>query len=92
MATSPSPALPVMRRKPGPTALVLLTILALVGMPKLIDNQFTVKKDTQLVSRSVLIGYVEPGSPAAKAGLKAEDQLNDIALSGYSPVGIPSEH
>ncbi|HVV25818.1 MAG TPA: M50 family metallopeptidase [Candidatus Saccharimonadales bacterium] len=72
------------------TALVLLTILAFVGMPKLIDNQFTVKKDTQLVDRSVLIGYVEPGSPAAKAGLKAEDEINDIALAGYSPVGIPN--
>src|ERR1700760_5009313 len=30
------------------TALVLLTILALVGMPKLIDNQFTIKSDTKI--------------------------------------------
>lgn len=71
-------------------ALVLFTILALVGMPKIIDNQFTVKKDTQLVSRRVLISYVEPGSPAAKAGLKAEDEINDLALPGYSPVGVSS--
>ncbi|HVV66628.1 MAG TPA: M50 family metallopeptidase [Candidatus Saccharimonadales bacterium] len=72
------------------TALVLFTILALIGMPKLVDNQFTVKSDTRLVNHEVLIGYVEPGSPAAKAGLKPEDQLNDISLPGYSPVGIPS--
>lgn len=71
-------------------ALVLFTILALVGMPTLVDNQFTVKSDTQLVNRQVLIGYVEPGSPAAKAGLHTEDQINDIALPGYSPVGIES--
>jgi regulator of sigma E protease len=71
-------------------ALVLFTVLALVGMPKIIDNQFTVKKDTQLASSRVLITYVEPGSPAAKAGLKADDQINDIALPGYSPVGIAS--
>jgi len=47
------------------TALVLFTIVALIGMPKLVDNQFTVKRDTQLVSRQVLVTYVEPGSPAS---------------------------
>lgn len=70
------------------TALVLLTILALVGMPKLIDNQFTVKSDTQLSSRRVLITDVEPGSPAQKAGLKAEDEITAISLAGYSPVAV----
>jgi len=70
------------------TALALLTILALIGMPKLIPNQFTVKKDTQLVTQEVLVGYVEPGSPAQKAGLQPEDQINDISLAGYSPVSL----
>jgi regulator of sigma E protease len=59
-------------------------------MPKLVDNQFTVKSDTQLVNSQVLVGYIEPGSPAAKAGLQSQDQLNDIGLPGYSPVGIES--
>lgn len=70
------------------TALVLFTILALVGLPKLVPNQFTVKTDTQLVSQRVLIGYVEPGSPAARAGLQPEDEITDISLPGYSPVGV----
>jgi regulator of sigma E protease len=70
------------------TALVLFTILALIGMPKLIPNQFTVKKDTQLLTQRVLIGYVEPGSPAQKAGLQPEDEVTDISLPGYSPVGV----
>lgn len=70
------------------TALVLFTILALVGLPKLVPNQFTVKNDTQLVSQRVLISYIEPGSPAAKAGLQPEDEITDVSLPGYSPVGI----
>lgn len=70
------------------TALVLLTILALIGLPKLIPNQFTVKNDTHVVAQRVLIGYVEPGSPAARAGLQPEDELNDISLPGHSPVAL----
>ncbi len=71
-------------------ALVLLTILAAIGIPKLIDNQYTVKSNTQLVSSRVLISVVEPGSQAAKAGLKSQDEITAIALPGYSPVAISS--
>lgn len=70
------------------TALVLFTVVALLGMPKLVDNQFTIKSDTKLANRQVLISYVEPGSPAAKAGLQPQDELDDIALAGYSPVSV----
>lgn len=70
------------------TALILFTFLALVGMPKLIDNQFSVKSDTHLVASKILTGYVEPGSPAAKAGLKSSDELRSIQAPGRSPVGI----
>lgn len=70
------------------TALVMFTILAVVGMPKLIPNQFSVGRDTQLLSQRVLIGYVEPGSPAQKAGLQPQDEITDMSLPGYSPVGI----
>ena len=69
-------------------AILLLTVLAAMGIPKLIPNQYTVASDTQLVSQKVLLTYIEPGSPAAKAGLKAEDQLRSISLPGYSPVTI----
>ncbi len=70
------------------TALVLFTILALVGMPKLIPNQYTVKSDTHLTAQRVLIGDVDPGSPAARAGLQPEDEITDISLPGYSPVSL----
>jgi membrane-associated protease RseP (regulator of RpoE activity) len=53
----------------------LLTILALVGMPKLLDkdtigeDQFTVASDTKVVSRQVRVGSVQSNSPASKIGL-----------------------
>jgi regulator of sigma E protease len=56
-------------------ALILLMIVAWLGMPKLVDNQFTVKSDTKVIKNEVLAGYIEPGSPAAKGGLKSEDHL-----------------
>ncbi|MBC7708292.1 site-2 protease family protein [Polaromonas sp.] len=60
------------------TALILLTFLALVGMPKLIENQFTVKSDTKISRQEVFLTFVEPGSPAAKAGLKPQDKLLSV--------------
>lgn len=67
------------------TALVLFTGVALVGIPQIVDNQFTVKSDTKVINQQLLAGYVEPGSPAAKAGLQPLDQLQSIkALSGHT--------
>lgn len=65
-------------------AFVLLTFLALIGMPKLIDNQFTVAQDARTTKQQVLIGYVEPGSPAEKAGLQIQDRLIGIAATGVA--------
>lgn len=59
-------------------ALVMLTALAAIGMPKLIPNQFTVKSDTKISKQEVLASYVEPGSPAERAGLKSEDRIIQI--------------
>lgn len=71
-------------------ALLIFTFLALIGMPKLVDNQFTVKSDTRLVDSKVLVGYIDKGSPAYKAGLRSQDELTDIGLPGRSPVGVSS--
>ncbi|HSX29109.1 MAG TPA: M50 family metallopeptidase [Candidatus Saccharimonadales bacterium] len=63
-------------------AFVIFTVLAWVGMPQLIDNQYTVKSDTKVLVRQVLVGYVESGSPASKAGLHSRDRL-----LGYRQAG-----
>lgn len=70
------------------TALFIFTFLAAVGMPRIIDNQFTVKSDTNLVSSKVLVGYIDEGSPAEKAGLKSQDEITGIKIPGNSPVPV----
>ncbi len=64
------------------TAYLMLLLLALVGMPKLVDNQFTVQRDQHLTQQQLFVGYVEPDSPAAKAGLQSRDVLESIGSIG----------
>lgn len=65
--------------------LALLTVLAWIGMPKLItrdtvgQDQFTVASDTHIVRQSVLAGAVQPGSPAQKIGLRSSDQIYSLS-------------
>lgn len=65
-------------------AFVIFMALAWIGMPQLIDNQYSVKSDTHVVERNVLVGYVQPNSPAAKAGLQSRDRL--LSISGPQSV------
>lgn len=61
-------------------ALGMFTILALVGMPKLIDNQFTVASDTKVTREAnIVAGEVEGNEPAGKAGLREGDEIVSIA-------------
>lgn len=63
-------------------AIVLFTILALTGMPKIIDNQFSVPADTRISqqgSREVTVSQVVGDSPAAKAGIRGGDVVVSIA-------------
>jgi len=62
----------------------LLTILAAVGMPKLIDNQFSVSRDTKTTSQNVYAGYVLSNSPAADIGLKSQDTIIKISRGSSS--------
>lgn len=62
----------------------LLTLLALIGLPKLIDNQFSVASDTKIVHRQVLVGYIERDSPAHKAGLSGPDVIKALSSGGQT--------
>jgi regulator of sigma E protease len=59
-------------------AAVIFTIIALVGMPQLIDNQFQVKSDAKVVRQEVFAGFVEEKSPAESIGLKVGDQIISV--------------
>lgn len=56
-------------------AAVLLSILAVTGLPQVLPHQFTVPSDTTMVQKPVKIAQVEKGSPAQKAGFKAGDKI-----------------
>lgn len=60
------------------TAFIMLTILAAVGIPKLIPHQFSVPSDTKIARQQLLVGYVEPDSPANKAGIQSRDELKTV--------------
>ncbi len=61
------------------TAFILFTFLALVGMPKLIENQFSVDSDTTVSNNQVLVGYVAEDSPAQQAGIQPRDQITELS-------------
>jgi regulator of sigma E protease len=64
--------------------LAILTALAWIGMPKMLDkdavgeDQFTVKSDTKVVSQQVRAGTIEDNSPASKIGLAGKDVIVSI--------------
>jgi len=65
-------------------ALVIFMVVGWIGMPQILDNQFTVASDSKLIQEAknkdtVKIGAVVDNGPAAKAGIKADDQILNIA-------------
>jgi regulator of sigma E protease len=73
------------------TAVVLLTILAAVGIPKLIPSQFTIASDTKITKNEIISVYIEPDSPAAKAGLETDDRILSLGPTGHEQKLASSE-
>jgi regulator of sigma E protease len=68
--------------------IAILTLLAVIGMPKLLtqdsigEDQFTVASNTKVINQQLLVGPVQPGSPAQKAGLRSTDILLSVSSNG----------
>ena len=60
-------------------AVVIFTILALVGLPKILPNQFVVPSDVKQVAAPVQLSALVKDYPAEKAGLKAGDTVTTFA-------------
>ncbi len=59
-------------------AVIMFTLLALIGMPKLttvLPSQFTIASDTIVVNKPVQINTIVSGLPAEKAGLRVGDKM-----------------
>lgn len=63
-------------------AFILFMILAWIGMPQLVNNQYTFSRDSHTIADQVFVGLVENNSPAQRAGLKVRDQLESIGTKG----------
>lgn len=60
-------------------AVLILTILALVGMPKVLPNQFEFAGDSVTETKPVVITSLTKNYPAEKAGLKSGDSIVKFA-------------
>lgn len=60
-------------------AVVLLTGLALVGLPKVLPDQVTIPGDTTIITKPVEISVIMKNYPADKAGLKTGDKVVRLA-------------
>ena len=60
-------------------AILALTLLAVIGMPKVTPDQFTIPSDTREVQTPLKVTFVGQGSPADKIGLKVNDRIVSVA-------------
>ena len=60
-------------------AALILTVLAFIGLPKILPNQFVIPSDSYQVSEPVQLSSLVKDYPAAKAGLKSGDKVIQFA-------------
>jgi regulator of sigma E protease len=57
------------------TAAIILTILAITGLPQVIPNQFSIADDSKVVKQPVQLSSVSDDFPASKSGLQSRDKI-----------------
>lgn len=70
------------------TAAVIFTILALVGLPRVIPNQVYVPADANISKSTITIGDIVQGLPADEAGLKKGDTIVSITGGGACAASV----
>ena len=77
-------------------AFIILTILAFVGMPHFIENQFSIGNDTVIEAKPVTISEVMDDSPAKKAGFEVNDAIVEVngqqVISGSQIISYNKEN
>jgi regulator of sigma E protease len=68
-------------------AAILLSILALFGLPKIMDNQFSIEGDRTTILQPVQIVSLIKDGAAEKAGLLADDKIIKFDGQSVSTVG-----
>jgi regulator of sigma E protease len=62
-------------------AVLIFTVLSLFGMPKVIEDQFTMPNDTVITKSPIkIVNSPDPDSPAGKAGIQKDDEI--VAING----------
>lgn len=69
-------------------AAVILTVLAITGLPKVLLNQITIPGDTTIVHQPVELVSITSNHPAEDAGLKVGDKI--IKVNGQNVVTASS--
>lgn len=69
-------------------AVILFTVLAWIGLPKILPNQFTVGADTKATKEKVIIVSIVENHPASKFGFKQGDKL--IKVNGNN-INTPQD-
>ncbi len=60
-------------------AAILLSVLALFGIPKILPDQFSLESDRTIVAEAPQIAAVQDGSPAQQLGLEVGDTVTGFA-------------
>jgi regulator of sigma E protease len=61
------------------TAMVIFSVMAATGLPRITEDQFYIPSDTKILTTPVTISAVGTDSPAEKAGLQKGDILISVA-------------
>lgn len=80
-------------------ATFLFTLLALIGIPKLLpaepnfsDEQFSLASDTQIIEKKILVSWIDEDSPAEEADLKLGDEVVSFSSENQFYLIENSDH